>query len=208
MRKLGLMLLLLAVSVASWTMIFRRRMALKEAHDLRAWEEWAPELQRREAEALAHAADALAEQIENQKYRQWQIFEQWLAVKTYANERSIRIIGDIPIFVALDSTDVWANPHLFHFDQDLQPTVVSGVPPDYFSETGQRWGNPLYRWDAMEDTGYSWWIDRVRSALRMVDIIRLDHFRGFEKYWSIPAHCTTAVEGQWIEGPGDRLFQA
>jgi 4-alpha-glucanotransferase len=181
-------------------------MALKEAHDLRAWEEWAPELQRREAEALAHAADALAEQIENQKYRQWQFFEQWLAVKTYANERSIRIIGDIPIFVAYDSADVWAHPELFYLDEDLQPTVVSGVPPDYFSETGQLWGHPLYRWDLMAEQGYAWWIDRFRMAFTQADVVRIDHFRGFYNYWEVPAGEKTAIKGRWLYGPGGEIF--
>ena len=183
-------------------------MALKEAHDLRAWEEWAPELRTREPVALAHWRERLAAQIENQKYRQWQFFEQWLTVKAYANEQGIRIIGDIPIFVALDSTDVWANPHLFHLDEELQPTSVSGVPPDYFSETGQLWGHPLYRWDLMAENGYAWWIARFRMAFTQADVVRIDHFRGFYNYWEVPAGEKTAVKGRWLYGPGADLFRA
>jgi 4-alpha-glucanotransferase len=182
-------------------------MALKEAHDLAAWEEWEPELQNRDTEALARWGDALVEQIENQKYRQWQFFEQWLAVKAYANERGIRIIGDIPIFVAYDSADVWANPDLFYLDEDLQPTVVSGVPPDYFSETGQLWGHPLYRWDLMAEQGYAWWLDRFRMAFTQADVARIDHFRGFYNYWEVPAGEKTAIKGRWLYGPGADIFR-
>jgi 4-alpha-glucanotransferase len=150
---------------APWLEDFALFMALKEAHDLRPWNEWEPGLRYRHPEALARWQESLSGEIEEQKYRQWQFFEQWLAVKRYANEQGIRIIGDIPIFVALDSTDVWANPNLFSFDEELNPTVVSGVPPDYFSETGQLWGHPLYRWKVMAENGYAWWIDRYRMAL-------------------------------------------
>lgn len=183
-------------------------MALKEMHNLAAWEKWEPELRIRDAEALSRAADDLAEQIENQKYRQWQFFEQWLALKAYANERGVRIIGDIPIFVAYDSADVWANPDLFHLDEDLQPMVVSGVPPDYFSETGQLWGHPLYRWQVMAEDGYAWWIDRFRMAFTQADVVRIDHFRGFYNYWEVPAGEKTAVKGRWLYGPGAELFRA
>ena len=150
----------------------------------------------------------LAEAIENQKYRQWQFFDQWLALKHYANDRSIRIIGDIPIFVSLDSADVWAAPHLFHFDRDLRPTVVSGVPPDYFSATGQLWGHPLYRWDALAEDGYAWWTARFRAAFTLADVIRVDHFRGFFNYWEVPAGETTAINGRWLYGPGAPLFRS
>ena len=183
-------------------------MALKEAHDLRPWHEWEEGAARRYPESLARWREELAGEIESQKYRQWQFFEQWLAVKEYANEQGIRVIGDIPIFVALDSTDVWANPHLFHFDQELQPTVVSGVPPDYFSETGQLWGHPLYRWEVMAEDGYRWWIDRFRMALTQADMVRIDHFRGLYNYWEVPAGEKTAIKGHWLHGPGADLFRA
>lgn len=181
-------------------------LALKEAHDLQAWETWEPELRTRDPRALARWGEKLAEPVENQKYRQWQFFEHWLALKEYANERGIRIIGDIPIFVAYDSADVWANPHLFHLDEDLQPTVVSGVPPDYFSATGQLWGHPLYRWELMAEQGYAWWIDRFRMAFTQVDVVRVDHFRGFYNYWEVPGGAETAIEGRWLYGPGADLF--
>ena len=183
-------------------------MALKEVHDLRPWHEWEPELVTREPAALDAQRKALAGEIENQKYRQWQFFDQWLALKRYANERSIRIIGDIPIFVSLDSADVWAAPHLFHFDADLRPTVVSGVPPDYFSATGQLWGHPLYRWDVLAEEGYVWWIARFRAAFALADVIRVDHFRGFFNYWEVPAGEATAINGRWLYGPGAPFFRA
>ncbi len=192
----------------AWLDEFALFMALKEAHELRPWHEWEPETVTRQPSALAHWRDQLSDSIQNQKYRQWQFFEQWLSVKRYANERGIRIIGDIPIFVSMDSADVWANPHLLHFDEDLQPTVVSGVPPDYFSETGQRWGHPLYRWDVMAQNGYAWWIDRFRMAFTQADVIRVDHFRGFYNYWEIPADEETAIHGRWVYGPGADLFHA
>ena len=193
---------------AFWLDDFALFMALKAAHQLRPWHEWEPELARRDPDALQRWRTALATPIEAQKYRQWQFFEQWLALKRYANERGVRIIGDIPIFVARDSADVWANPHLFHFDERLEPTVVSGVPPDYFSKTGQLWGHPLYRWDVMAQQGYAWWIARFRMAFIQADVARIDHFRGFYNYWEVPAGEETAVRGRWVRGPGADLFRA
>ncbi|MBN1178719.1 MAG: 4-alpha-glucanotransferase, partial [Anaerolineae bacterium] len=193
---------------AFWLDDFALFMALKEAHDLQPWEDWEPELRTRQPEALVRWRASLAGQIENQKYRQWQFYEQWLAVKAYANQKGIRLIGDIPIFVAFDSTDVWANSHLFHLDEELQPTVVSGVPPDYFSETGQLWGHPLYRWELMAESGYAWWIARFRQAFTQADVVRIDHFRGFYNYWEVPAGAQTAVNGRWLLGPGPDLFRA
>ncbi len=193
---------------AFWLDDFALFMALKEAHDLRPWHEWDPGAAAREPKALARWRDSLADRIEGHKYRQWQFFSQWLAVKAYANKHGLRIIGDIPIFVALDSTDVWANPHLFHLDEDLQPTVVSGVPPDYFSETGQLWGHPLYRWDVMAQDGFAWWIARFRMAFTQADVVRIDHFRGFYNYWEVPGGSKTAVNGRWLYGPGANLFHA
>jgi 4-alpha-glucanotransferase len=196
------------VEQADWLDDFALFMALKAAHDLRPWREWSPELATRKPKALESARKTLAAEIKSQKYRQWQFFEQWLALKRYANERGVRIVGDIPIFVALDSADVWANPHLFHFGERLQPTVVSGVPPDYFSATGQRWGHPLYRWDVMKQEGYAWWIARFRMAFTQADVVRVDHFRGFYNYWEVPADKETAIHGRWLNGPGADLFHA
>ena len=193
---------------AYWLDDFSLFMALKEAHQLRPWHEWEPGVVTRTPGALARWRQSLAEEVECQKYQQWQFFEQWLAVKSYANERGVRIIGDIPIFVSLDSVDVWANPHLFYLDEDLQPVVVSGVPPDYFSETGQLWGHPLYRWDVMAQDEYAWWIARFRMAFTQADVVRIDHFRGFHNYWEVPAGEETAIKGRWLYGPGADLFHA
>ncbi len=193
---------------AAWLDDFALFMALKEAHGLRPWPEWETEVAARRPPALTRWRKRLAAEIESQKYRQWQFFEQWLALKRYANERGVRIIGDIPIFVANDSADVWVHARLFHFDEQLRPTVVSGVPPDYFSPTGQLWGHPLYRWEVMADEGYAWWIARFRMAFTQADVVRIDHFRGFYNYWEVPAGAETAVHGRWLHGPGAPLFRA
>jgi len=193
---------------AFWLDDFALFMALKQAYHLSPWHEWERPEATRQPEALARRRHSLAAEIERQKYRQWQFFAQWMALKRYANEKGILIIGDIPIFVARDSADVWANPHLFYFDQNLQPTVVSGVPPDYFSATGQLWGHPLYRWEVMAQEGYAWWIARFRMAFTQADVVRIDHFRGFYNYWEIPAGEETAMNGRWVYGPGRDLFQA
>ena len=193
---------------AFWLDDFALFVALKRVHGGRPWYEWPPEVATREPAALARWRDALADEVEGQKYRQWQFFAQWLAVKRYANERGVRIIGDIPIFVSLDSADVWANPHLFRLDERLRPTVVSGVPPDRFSATGQLWGHPLYRWDVMAENGYRWWLARFRSLFTQADVVRVDHFRGFYNYWEVPAGAETAVHGRWRRGPGAALFHA
>jgi 4-alpha-glucanotransferase len=191
----------------SWLDDFALFMALKERHELRPWYEWEHELAVRQRDALIGASNLLKDRIENIKYRQWQFFEQWLALKRYSNERGVRIIGDIPIFVARDSADVWANPDLIYLDENLEPTVVSGVPPDYFSETGQLWGHPLYRWEVMANRGYAWWIARFRMAFTQSDVARIDHFRGFYNYWEVPAGEVTAVKGRWVKGPGADLFR-
>jgi 4-alpha-glucanotransferase len=192
----------------SWLDDLSLFMALKEAHHLGPWHEWEKGAATRDPDALAAWRTSLAPSIEEHKYRQWQFFEQWLALKDYANGQGVRIIGDIPIFVALDSADVWANPHLFHFDDHLRPTVQSGVPPDYFSKTGQLWGHPLYRWDVMAKDRYRWWLQRFRMALTQADVVRIDHFRGFYNYWEVPAKEKTAVKGRWLYGPGADLFHA
>ncbi len=148
------------------------------------------------------------EHVNLHKYIQFEFFRQWQALKKYCHEKGIRIVGDLPIFVAHDSADVWGNPELFDLDERGYSRTVAGVPPDYFSATGQLWGNPLYRWDAMERSGYQWWIDRVRCMLEQFDLVRIDHFRGFEKYYEIPADAPTADHGRWVDGPGDRFFEA
>jgi 4-alpha-glucanotransferase len=149
----------------------------------------------------------LADEIAKHKFLQFIFFEQWLALKAFANTRGIRIVGDAPIFVAYDSADVWANPDLFYLDKTGAPTVIAGVPPDYFSETGQRWGNPLYRWDIMAKNKYAWWTTRLEMIFTQVDVVRIDHFRGFEAYWEIPADEPTAVIGQWVKGPEADFFR-
>ncbi|MCL4395410.1 MAG: 4-alpha-glucanotransferase [Chloroflexi bacterium] len=191
-----------------WLDDFALFMALKETHTLRPWHTWEPDVAAREPAALEAARQALAERIEKHKFRQWLFADQWQQVKQYANARGIRIIGDIPIFVSDDSADVWANTRLFHMDDRLRPTCVSGVPPDYFSATGQLWGHPLYRWQVMAEDGYAWWIRRFRSAFQLADLVRIDHFRGFHNYWQVPAGAKDAIEGRWVRGPGAELFHA
>lgn len=190
----------------AWLDDYALFVALKDAHGGASWNTWAPELRLRKAAALRKARKDLATQIQVQKYLQFLFFSQWVPLKAYANERDIRIIGDAPIFVAYDSADVWANPKLFYLDDEGLPTAVAGVPPDYFSATGQLWGNPLYRWDRMAKDGYAWWIARLRQTFSIVDILRLDHFRGFEAYWEVPAAEKTAINGTWVKGPGAALF--
>lgn len=193
---------------AAWLDDFALFMALKEAHEGAVWSSWEKDIASRQPKALQAWTQKLADSIEAHKFAQYLFFTQWLALKDYANAYGIRIIGDIPIFVAYDSADVWAHPELFYLDENGQPTVVAGVPPDFFSETGQLWGNPLYRWEVLARDGYAWWIERVRATLRLVDIVRLDHFRGFEGYWEVPFGEPTAVKGRWVKGPGAALFQA
>ncbi len=193
---------------AGWLDDFALFMALKEEAGGAPWTAWERPLRLREPAALADAAERLAAEAARQRVWQYWFSRQWAAVKAYAAERGVRVLGDVPIFVALDSADVWAHPELFHLGDDGLPTVVAGVPPDYFSATGQRWGNPLYRWDVMRAQGYGWWVERLRAALGLVDLVRIDHFRGFAAYWEIPADEPTAVRGRWVEGPGADLFQA
>lgn len=193
---------------SSWLDNFALFMALKEAHGGVAWNQWDPALAGREPQALNAARTKLNDRIRFQKFMQWLFWSQWTSVKRYANQRDIQIIGDIPIFVAYDSADVWANRELFYLDNNGNPTVVAGVPPDYFSATGQRWGNPLYRWDVLAQRGYDWWIERFRVTLTLVDIVRIDHFRGFEAYWEVPASEETAINGRWVKGPEDQFFTA
>ncbi len=171
------------------------------------WTNWDPLLRTREPEALVAARERLAGRVAYHNFCQFLFFNQWTALRRHANELGIAIVGDIPIFVAHDSADVWANQHLFKVDAAGQPQVVAGVPPDYFSATGQLWGNPLYDWHAMAREGFSWWISRFQHLLDLVDFVRVDHFRGFEAAWEVPAGADTAVGGEWVRGPGEALFK-
>jgi 4-alpha-glucanotransferase len=182
--------------------------ALKERYGPKKWTEWPAEMRDRQPEAIRSVPQELGKRIEMEKFFQYVFFRQWLALKRYCNERSIQIIGDIPIYVHHDSADLWANPTLFKLDENKRPYVVSGVPPDYFSETGQLWGHPIYRWDVLRETGYEWWINRIEHNLRLCDLVRIDHFRGLVGYWEVPAGEKTAVNGRWVHGPGASLFQA
>lgn len=180
--------------------------AIRARRKLESWHQWPRELVHREAAALEKAREELADDIEIRAALQFAFYEQWRALRQYCAERAIHIVGDLAIFVNYDSADVWTHPHLFRLNADLQPDVVSGVPPDFFSKTGQRWGNPLYRWDVMKSHGYRWWVQRLRWATQNFDYIRLDHFRGFDQFWEIPASEKTAVNGRWVDGPRDDLF--
>ncbi|MGA7220613.1 MAG: 4-alpha-glucanotransferase [Candidatus Sulfotelmatobacter sp.] len=180
--------------------------AIRAQQKLRSWNEWPRDLACREPAALARAREELAVDLKIRGALQFAFYEQWQALRRYCSERSIRVVGDIAIFVNYDSADVWKHRELFRLNENLDPDVVSGVPPDFFSETGQRWGNPLYRWDVMKAQGYEWWIQRLRWATRNCDYIRLDHFRGFDQFWEIPASDPTAINGRWVDGPRDDLF--
>jgi 4-alpha-glucanotransferase len=190
-----------------WLPDFALFLALKEAHQDRPWTDWPEALVRREPAALAEARASLGDAIARQQFVQFLFFRQWQALRRYAHDRGVRIIGDIPIFVSPDSADVWAHPELFQLDEHRRPRVVAGVPPDYFSATGQLWGNPLYDWDALKRTGYAWWLARLQATLSLVDVVRLDHFRGFEAFWEIPAGMPTAEVGRWVKAPGADFFE-
>jgi 4-alpha-glucanotransferase len=193
---------------AAWLDDYALFMALKDAHGGASWLQLPSELVLRQPAALKAAQHMLASDIGLQKFRQFLFFRQWQALKRYANDQKLRLIGDVPIFVSSDSADVWANPSLFFLDERRRPTVVAGVPPDYFSATGQLWGNPLYNWEALRKTGYAWWVSRLRASLKLVDVLRLDHFRGFEAYWEVPAGSPTAQVGRWVKVPGADLFES
>ena len=180
--------------------------SLRARHKLQPWNQWPRELASRETSALEKARADLADDILVRSALQFAFYEQWRALRRYCAERSIRIVGDVAIFVNHDSADVWTHPELFRLNSEHEPEVVAGVPPDFFSKTGQRWGNPLYRWDVMRQGGYQWWIQRLRWATQHCDYIRLDHFRGFDQFWEIPAADPTAVNGRWVDGPRDDLF--
>ena len=195
---------------AEWLHDYALFVALKNQHvehEGGVWNTWPREIAMRESAAILRWETLLANEIEQTKFWQFLFFEQWQALKSYANEHDIQIVGDIPIFVAFDSADVWAAPERYYLDKEGAPTVIAGVPPDYFSVTGQRWGNPLYRWDKMQANGFAWWVSRIQATLNLVDIVRIDHFRGFDAYWEIPASEPTAIKGQWVKAPGMALFE-
>lgn len=191
-----------------WLDDYALYMAIKERHGGDPWWRWDASLARREPAAMKKAQRDLRDEVAFRKFLQHVFFRQWHAVRDAAAARGIRIMGDVPIYVAHDSADVWANRELFQIDDRGEPIVVAGVPPDYFSSTGQRWGNPIYRWDVLRETNYRWWITRIRTNLELADLVRLDHFRGFAAYWEVPASETTAVHGRWMPGPGAALFHA
>jgi 4-alpha-glucanotransferase len=193
---------------AAWLDEFALFMALKETHDFVMWTLWEPKYALREPEALEQARRELREFIDANKFVQFEFEREWLDLKARCARNGIRIMGDVPIYVAQDSSDVWAHPQLFDLNPDGTPRVIAGVPPDYFSATGQCWGNPIYRWDIHAQTGFQWWIARFRRTFEMVDLIRLDHFRGFAGYYEIPGTETTAVNGRWVKGTGASFFEA
>lgn len=193
---------------AYWLDDFVLFMAIKESFGGVSWDNWPAPLRKRTQSGIDDFKKNEMERIERHAFRQFLFFRQWNALKRYANNKGIQIIGDIPIFVAYDSADAWSNPDLFYLDKDGKPTVVAGVPPDYFSPTGQLWGNPLYKWNVHQSTNYSWWVQRMQATLQMVDIVRLDHFRGFAGYWEVPYGKPTAEIGRWVRGPGASLFEA
>jgi len=191
-----------------WLDDFALYAALKQTHAGAPWTDWEPELIRRDPKALAAARQALAPQIEDHALQQFWFSSQWSSLHDLAASLKVDLIGDIPIYVAGDSADVWANPELFELDQDGRPLVVAGVPPDYFSESGQLWSNPIYRWERHAQDGFRWWIERVRRLAQQVDIVRIDHFLGLEAYWEIPAGSEAAAAGRWVPGPGAALLEA
>jgi len=197
---------------AGWLEDFALFMALKESQDGKPWVDWPGELRDLGLKSSTSTMDVFREKhhenIEKVIFRQFLFHRQWGHLREYARQRGVKIMGDIPIFMAHDSADVWANRELFYLDEQGQPTVVAGVPPDYFSETGQLWGNPLYDWEVLAENGYAWWMARLKQVLSRVDVVRLDHFRGFAAYWAIPAGAENAVDGEWRDGPGADFFFA
>ncbi len=193
---------------SSWLEDYALYRVLKDTHDGQSWNTWEPELVRRDPQAIAAARDDLHDQIESHKFFQYLFFKQWSQLRTYCHDQHIKVIGDIPIFVAYDSSDVWMHPELFKLDSDGNPVVVAGVPPDYYSTTGQMWGNPVFDWDYMKETGYKWWIERLQAMIKLVDLVRIDHFRGFAACWEIPYGDQTAERGRWVKVPGREIFTA
>ncbi len=195
------------ISEKDWLDDYALFMTIAELENGREWSQWPLNLVQREQQALDQVEMTYADDVGFWKFCQWCFSRQWSNLRLYAHDRGIKIIGDVPIFVAYQSADVWAHQELFELDGKGRPISVAGVPPDYFSSTGQLWGNPLYRWDVHEKSGYAWWIARLRHALQLADIVRIDHFRGFAAYWEIPADAPNAITGKWVTGPGEKLFQ-
>ena len=191
-----------------WLEDYALYMAIKGLFDLKSWQEWPEDIRLRKAEAISYYGKKLEDEMNYWIFLQYLFLKQWKNLKNYANGKGIQIIGDIPIYVAEDSADAWANSKIFLFDEEKKPIKVAGCPPDFFSPTGQLWGNPLYRWDLLEETGFDWWIKRIEESIKLYDILRIDHFRGFESYWAIPHGEKTAVNGSWAKGPGMKLFNA
>ncbi len=190
-----------------WLADFALFMAIRSHFNDQPWMDWPEELKRRQPDALNVWREKLADQVAFQEFQQFCFFRQWRNLKNYANEKNIRIIGDIPLYVAGDSVDVWANPSIFYLDENLRPLKVAGVPPDYFSKTGQLWGTPVFNWEALRNQEYHWWLARIHFNLRMFDQVRIDHFRGLEAYWSVPADEETAVNGQWMDARGFEMLE-
>lgn len=192
---------------AYWLDDYALFMALKSANGGKGWYDWEDDLATRQPTALEKAKLELKDDIFFHRYVQAEFFRQWSTLKDYANDKGIQIFGDIPIYVAHDSVDVWANREIFQLDEEGQPEAMAGVPPDYFSETGQLWGNPVYNWGALQETDFLWWIQRIQGTLNYVDLMRIDHFRGFEAFWSVPGDEKVAINGEWVKAPGEELFQ-
>lgn len=192
---------------AAWLDDYALYKAIKTSQGQKAWYQWPDPLKLRNPETLENEAERLYKEIRAEQFYQFLFYSQWLELKEYANRNGVKIVGDMPIFIALDSADVWQNRDKFKLNSDCSPKVVAGVPPDYYSMTGQLWGNPIYNWDAMRQDGFRWWIDRVKSTLRTVDVVRIDHFRGFAASWEVPADEETAENGRWVEVPGEELFK-
>jgi len=191
-----------------WLEDYALFMAIAEHHNHQEWSLWPADLVHRDSQALDRAKREYANEIGFWKFCQWRFAHQWSRLKEYANTHGIWIIGDVPIFVAYQCADVWAHQELFKLDENGRPSVVAGVPPDYFSETGQLWGNPVYRWEIHEKTDFAWWVARMQHALHLTDLVRVDHFRGFAAYWEIPANAPNAIDGKWVPAPGEKLFHA
>lgn len=196
------------VAQSHWLDDFALYMALRQRYPHGSWVSWPAPIRHRDERALAAASSELHREVQQVQFEQFLFFQQWRDLRAYAHEKGVLLFGDVPIFVAHDSAEVWAQRELFALDEAGQMEVVAGVPPDYFSETGQRWGNPHYRWDRMAEDGFAWWIERLRTQMQMFDVIRIDHFRGFEAYWEIEASQETAIHGRWVKAPGEALFTA
>ncbi|MFP3873411.1 MAG: 4-alpha-glucanotransferase [Thiohalophilus sp.] len=192
---------------AHWLDDYSLFMAIRESQQQRAWTKWPPPLRDRQASALQRSRSELAERVEFHCFCQFIVSQQWRDLKRYASEHDVKLLGDIPIYVSLDSADVWAQRELFTLDCGGHPRQIAGVPPDYFSETGQLWGNPLYRWDIMRQDNFLWWRQRLQTQLALFDVVRIDHFRGLHAFWAVPAGAATAMEGHWVEAPGDELLE-